>query len=182
MTIPIDQTGLATPTLLYSAISPTVTVGSVATDSSFGTSPLKTEDGFNDEPPKKKQKRNKPTLSCEECVERKTKVSQSSTNLSHANLAFGEMGIIKFDKRRSHTFLTLRPWAHSRNGFCKVLLIVVYIFWLRCRVTHPPRVETALPLCYSFRLLGYTMLNWLANIFFRLLKYFNLLAGCLCSS
>ena len=25
-------------------------------------------------PPKKKQKRNKPTLSCEECVERKTKV------------------------------------------------------------------------------------------------------------
>lgn len=27
-----------------------------------------------DAPPKKKQKRNKPTLSCEECVERKTKV------------------------------------------------------------------------------------------------------------
>jgi hypothetical protein len=27
-----------------------------------------------DEPPKKKQKRNKPTLSCHECVERKTKV------------------------------------------------------------------------------------------------------------
>jgi hypothetical protein len=27
------------------------------------------------EPQKKKQKRNKPTLSCEECVERKTKVS-----------------------------------------------------------------------------------------------------------
>ena len=27
-----------------------------------------------DGPPKKKQKRNKPTLSCEECVERKTKV------------------------------------------------------------------------------------------------------------
>jgi len=25
-------------------------------------------------PPRKKQKRNKPTLSCEECVERKTKV------------------------------------------------------------------------------------------------------------
>lgn len=30
------------------------------------------------EPPKKKQKRNKPTLSCEECVERKTKVSQAT--------------------------------------------------------------------------------------------------------
>jgi hypothetical protein len=28
-----------------------------------------------DAPPRKKQKRNKPTLSCEECVERKTKVS-----------------------------------------------------------------------------------------------------------
>jgi hypothetical protein len=129
MAIPIDQTGLTTPTLLYSAISPTVTVGSVANDSSFGTSPLKPEDGFNDEPPKKKQKRNKPTLSCEECVERKTKVSQSSTNpaLSQANLAFGEMGIIKFDKRRSHTFLRLKPSALSRNGFCKVLLIAVYI-------------------------------------------------------
>ena len=31
-----------------------------------------TEDG---QPQRKKQKRNKPTLSCEECVERKTKVS-----------------------------------------------------------------------------------------------------------
>lgn len=30
-----------------------------------------------DEPPKKKQKRNKPTLSCHECVERKTKVGLS---------------------------------------------------------------------------------------------------------
>lgn len=28
-----------------------------------------------DEPSKKRQKRNKPTLSCQECVERKTKVS-----------------------------------------------------------------------------------------------------------
>lgn len=28
------------------------------------------------EPPKKKQKRNKPRLSCEECVERKIKASQ----------------------------------------------------------------------------------------------------------
>lgn len=31
-----------------------------------------------EEPPKKKQKRNKPTLSCHECVERKTKVRQFS--------------------------------------------------------------------------------------------------------
>jgi hypothetical protein len=28
-------------------------------------------------PPKKKQKRNKPTLSCEECVERKTKCDRT---------------------------------------------------------------------------------------------------------
>lgn len=36
------------------------------------------ENGQNDDPNapvKKKQKRNKPTLSCSECVERKTKVS-----------------------------------------------------------------------------------------------------------
>lgn len=31
----------------------------------------------HDQPPRKKQKRNKPTLSCEECVERKTKVSDT---------------------------------------------------------------------------------------------------------
>lgn len=30
--------------------------------------------GTSEPPPKKKQKRNKPTLSCKECVERKTKV------------------------------------------------------------------------------------------------------------
>jgi hypothetical protein len=34
------------------------------------------------EPTKKKQKRNKPTLSCEECVERKTKVSDIVLNAS----------------------------------------------------------------------------------------------------
>jgi len=47
------------------------------TDSTFHGSPtatgIKNEDGTL-EPPRKKQKRNKPTLSCEECVERKTKV------------------------------------------------------------------------------------------------------------
>ena len=36
-------------------------------------------------PPKKKQKRNKPTLSCEECVERKTKVTRcDDTKMRHA--------------------------------------------------------------------------------------------------
>ena len=52
---------------LYASISPT------ATESTFTTSPIKQEIA-SIEPPKKKQKRNKPTLSCEECVERKTKV------------------------------------------------------------------------------------------------------------
>lgn len=36
------------------------------------------DDGSPTEPSKKKQKRNKPTLSCSECVERKTKVRSSS--------------------------------------------------------------------------------------------------------
>lgn len=53
----------------YTSLSPTNTDASVA-----GT-PIKSEEGNSGEPPKKKQKRNKPTLSCEECVERKTKVS-----------------------------------------------------------------------------------------------------------
>lgn len=37
-----------------------------------------------DEPPKKKQKRNKPTLSCHECVERKTKVRYFYLTHCHA--------------------------------------------------------------------------------------------------
>ena len=41
--------------------------------------PASTSTAQGEAPPKKKQKRNKPTLSCEECVERKTKVSDGST-------------------------------------------------------------------------------------------------------
>lgn len=37
-------------------------------------------DDASSTPPKKKQKRNKPTLSCEECVERKTKVRPSPSS------------------------------------------------------------------------------------------------------
>jgi len=58
-----------TSPMLYTTISP------ATTDGSFAASPVKTEVGSLPVPPKKKQKRNKPTLSCEECVERKTKVS-----------------------------------------------------------------------------------------------------------
>lgn len=55
---------------LYTSVSPT------ATESTLNASPIKQEDGMEFGPSRKKQKRNKPTLSCEECVERKTKVSR----------------------------------------------------------------------------------------------------------
>lgn len=42
------------------------------------TSPTQPEDGEGVELPKKRQKRNKPTLSCVECVDRKTKVSNTT--------------------------------------------------------------------------------------------------------
>jgi hypothetical protein len=60
---------------VYASVSPTTT-----NDSSFNADPMpvKQESGLVSEPPKKKQKRNKPTLSCEECVERKTKVNLTS--------------------------------------------------------------------------------------------------------
>merc|ERR1712093_713513 len=58
--------------VLYTSISPAGTA-----DSSFAGTPIKHEEGSFAEPPRKKQKRNKPTLSCEECVERKTKVSRA---------------------------------------------------------------------------------------------------------
>ncbi|TVY16047.1 Fusarisetin A cluster transcription factor fsa6 [Lachnellula arida] len=61
--------GPSTP--IYAVISP------ATTESTLAGSPaaVKHEDGSvtGSEPAKKKQKRNKPTLSCEECVERKTK-------------------------------------------------------------------------------------------------------------
>lgn len=47
-----------------------------SSESPFAVSPhVKIEETLPGQPAKKKQKRNKPTLSCEECVERKTKVS-----------------------------------------------------------------------------------------------------------
>jgi hypothetical protein len=69
--------GLITPGF-YSSISPT------ATENTFNGSPIKQEDGMlGFEPARKKQKRNKPTLSCEECVERKTKVSHYASLLCY---------------------------------------------------------------------------------------------------
>jgi hypothetical protein len=73
----MEQIAPVTP-VVFAAISPALTEGT-----SCG-SPIKNEDGLLPEPPKKKQKRNKPTLSCQECVERKTKVSQSNFNNNSA--------------------------------------------------------------------------------------------------
>lgn len=63
------------------------TIAAHSSSQSYPYNGIKTEDSVDgnsaspdeqlnasDEPPKKKQKRNKPTLSCHECVERKTKV------------------------------------------------------------------------------------------------------------
>ncbi|KAK0129113.1 hypothetical protein ONS95_001052 [Cadophora gregata] len=61
--------------VLNTSISPAGT-----TDSSFAGTPIKHEEGSFPEPPRKKQKRNKPTLSCEECVERKTKCDRGRPN------------------------------------------------------------------------------------------------------
>ena len=71
--INMDQTNYASPAL-YPSLSPT------GTETTFQDSPtalVKPENGSIGEPRKKKQKRNKPTLSCIECVERKTKVSET---------------------------------------------------------------------------------------------------------
>lgn len=67
-----------------SPISASHRLPSVAASTTSRSAPNDYVDGDEDESPtvdgeepaKKKQKRNKPTLSCHECVERKTKVSQ----------------------------------------------------------------------------------------------------------
>ena len=64
---------------VYSSLSPVATSDSPANADSL---PVKLENGYPSEHAKKKQKRNKPTLSCEECVERKTKVECSIDCLS----------------------------------------------------------------------------------------------------
>ncbi|TVY81570.1 Fusarisetin A cluster transcription factor fsa6 [Lachnellula suecica] len=58
-------TGPVSP--VYTTISP------APTESTFAGSPALYKHDEGSEPPKKRQKRNKPTLSCDECVERKTK-------------------------------------------------------------------------------------------------------------
>jgi hypothetical protein len=67
---PMHAPAAMDPTV-YSSLSPTATADSPSIADSMQ---VKLENGYPSEHPKKKQKRNKPTLSCEECVERKTKV------------------------------------------------------------------------------------------------------------
>tara|TARA_R110002003_G_scaffold626_4_gene20890 strand:+ start:10626 stop:11018 length:393 start_codon:yes stop_codon:yes gene_type:complete len=57
-------------------------------------------------PPKKKQKRNKPTLSCEECVERKTKVSVfvTSRTFDVPGIAF-ELSLVRCNARRTSSLI-----------------------------------------------------------------------------
>ncbi|KAI9645588.1 hypothetical protein NHQ30_006330 [Ciborinia camelliae] len=84
--IPIGYTSNATiayaPTTSPTVSNPTFNESPISGSSPIH--PIQPEDGSRTEPPKKRQKRNKPTLSCIECVERKTKVSLE-TNRSLAN-------------------------------------------------------------------------------------------------
>jgi hypothetical protein len=55
----------------------------IKSEGRMGTTPLSDDSApydLADRPAKKKQKRNKPTLSCAECVERKTKVCLSQVS------------------------------------------------------------------------------------------------------
>lgn len=89
--------GPSTP--VYAVISP------ATTESTLAGSPtaVKHEDGSvtGSEPAKKKQKRNKPTLSCEECVERKTKVSDISN-------AWTRIALLHATQRRPSPYRNLR--------------------------------------------------------------------------
>ncbi|KAL0930416.1 zn 2cys6 transcription factor [Colletotrichum truncatum] len=79
-------TATSTPS---SSVPPTQTYpyNGVKSEDSIAGDDSASPDGLHnpDEPPKKKQKRNKPTLSCHECVERKTK---SKLPLSARQIAF----------------------------------------------------------------------------------------------
>jgi predicted nucleic acid binding AN1-type Zn finger protein len=63
-------------------------------DAQPSTSPDGSAQGL-DIPLKKKQKRNKPTLSCEECVERKTKVSACLRSCSGGCATWTTPGLCK---------------------------------------------------------------------------------------
>ncbi|KAF5874410.1 putative zn 2cys6 transcription factor protein [Botrytis fragariae] len=81
----IGSIGPISPAFVYNGtIAYASTTSPTVTDTTFNaspvTSPIQREDGLTTEPPKKRQKRNKPTLSCVECVERKTKCDRGRPN------------------------------------------------------------------------------------------------------
>ncbi|KAF4635881.1 hypothetical protein G7Y89_g2207 [Cudoniella acicularis] len=103
----------------YTPASPVCTaISPTATESTFAGSPtnVKAEDGSS-EPPKKKQKRNKPTLSCEECVERKTKV---------------RIPIHSYEQSLSYTIRILIPETNRSVNNTR-------------RMTKPPKKKPSLP-------------------------------------
>jgi hypothetical protein len=74
-----------------------------------------------DPPPKKKQKRNKPTLSCEECVERKTKVRacpcvERCFCSRHENTCVMTSFERNFDTARSAIAAGLTVWRASSDN------------------------------------------------------------------
>ena len=78
-------------------------------DAQPSTSPDGSAQGI-DQPARKKQKRNKPTLSCEECVERKTKVSacrehrgRKIATLSDVHDNLGRTRLLRLPAVRSHS-------------------------------------------------------------------------------
>lgn len=75
--------------------SPASTVSTTYEPVSPARSNIRHRDGDNP-PPKKKQKRNKPTLSCEECVERKTKVGSEtfSQSLCRVRLSLSTVAMV----------------------------------------------------------------------------------------
>lgn len=79
---------------------------------------VKSEDG-DDERQKKRQKRNKPTLSCKECVERKTKVGRGLSSLLKTPFQAGYM----------LPFMSTPPYIFF---FCGQSIDVPVFSWLLC--------------------------------------------------
>ncbi|EOA87760.1 uncharacterized protein SETTUDRAFT_109192 [Exserohilum turcica Et28A] len=73
-----------------------------------------------DAPPKKKQKRNKPTLSCEECVERKTKYSEIANLIaSSADKAAGAARSATARSKKTCSKPQLHLGTHPQHGNAK---------------------------------------------------------------
>lgn len=98
-----------------------------------------------DEPSRKKQKRNKPTLSCHECVERKTKVcfqnfpSDETTQPGHMGPASERLFHVFFlycqtTILESHIFFTLPPTLVGLHPPCEIHRLATHS--QRCTTSH----------------------------------------------